>query len=102
MEVSFKQYLVDFNGVILKTDKQQSLTLRIATVNALLAQFADEVSLSGEEKMVRFELALKINSELDPVTITAEEIALIKKLIAKAYATLIVGQAWKLLEKEKN
>ena len=98
MIILFNRVLMDFEGEEIKTDKKQVLTLKITTVNALLATFSDEANLSGEDKLKRFELAQVVNASTDPVDLIAEDVALIKKLIAKAYATLIVGQAWKMLE----
>lgn len=66
--------------------------------NALLLSFPDEQNLAGDEKIKRYALALKINAKPEDVQLTADEIALIKKLVAKGWGPLIVGQIWKLLD----
>lgn len=81
--------------------KPVELTLRKVCVDALLTQFPDEQStLTGEEKIRRFTLAKNIQSNLAPA-LTSEDTALVKKMVAKAYGPLIVGQAWDLLEQKK-
>lgn len=75
-----------------------ALTLRTVSQNALVAVFQDEQHLSGEDKLKRWELAMKVKRSPDPVDLTTDEVVLIKKLIGKAYGPVISGQAWQLLE----
>jgi len=49
---------------------------------------------------VYLELATKINNAKNP-QLSAEDIALIKRLVAKGYAAAFVGPAWKLLDPPK-
>ena len=98
MQVLLGKVLMDLDGAELLGEDKQPFTLRSACVAALLAQFEDEKNLSGEEKLKRWELAVTIKNSSDPAELKAEEIALIKKLIGKAYAAIIVGQTWKFLE----
>ena len=54
--------------------------------------------MSGDEKVKRWALAQKIyggNTEVQ-----AEDVALLKKLIGKAYGVAIVGPAYEMLEGE--
>ena len=97
-DVGFK----DLDGAEVPNDKGTAATLRGVTIEALLAQFTDEPNLGGEEKLTRWELASKIKNSPDPINVTVEELTLIKKLVGKAYGILIVGQAWKYLEGEKD
>jgi hypothetical protein len=90
---------INFNQIIktIKGEEIKDLTLKSVSVEALLATFNDEQSLSGEEKAKRYLLATRIyaNDELD---LTVEEVAKIKQLVGKGYGPLIVGQAWEMLE----
>lgn len=81
-------------------------TLGLVAKNALLATYQDEPTLSGDDKVKRYGLALKIqdatgdkaglfHGQLD---LKAGEIELLKKLIAKSYNPLVAGQAWKILD----
>jgi len=80
-------------------EEKNNITLAKVIVNALLATFPDETTLSGEEKLLRWEMAMKVNScQEDEIELKSEEIVKLKVLIAKGFSTTVVGQAWKLLE----
>lgn len=96
MKINFGQALKTLEGEELKYG-EKALALKVPAVNALMGAYEDERNLSGEEKVKRYDLAMRITSITEP-DLTAEETALIKKLIAKAYSPLVVGQAWKMLE----
>lgn len=81
-------------------DGQADLTLGAVATNALLMPYEDERNLSGDEKVKRFKLAQRIHDAAGEVDISAEEITLLKSLIAKAYTALVVGQAYAILEAE--
>jgi hypothetical protein len=102
--IDFNQTFAQLDGSpILGSDgKPSDAKLYIVAENALLASYEDEKALSGEEKLKRYMLAQKIeidarNSKPD-TELTADEIALLKRLVAKAYGPLIVGQAWKMID----
>lgn len=97
MKIDFTQKFTDLDGApILADDKP--LTLGTVAVQALVAQFPDEQHLEGVEKLRRYKLATMIYGASASVDIAVEDIALIKKLIGKGFATLIVGQALPMLE----
>jgi hypothetical protein len=73
------------------------VTLGDVSVRALMAVAPDEQNLAGEEKFKRFVLAMKIKDGGE-VALSAEDIALLKKLIGKIYAPLVVGRAFPLLD----
>jgi len=79
-------------------------TLGSICESALLSQFADERDATGKEtieareKYERWKLAAKINAATKDLALTAEELALVKKLVGKAYGPLIVGQVWTMLD----
>lgn len=86
----------DDDGRPVVADAGTEATLGIMTRNALLQPHQDEPGLSGDEKLKRWNLANKAQGT--GVTLTAEDVALIKKLIAKSYSALIVGRTWPLLD----
>jgi hypothetical protein len=96
MEILFNQAIVDLDGKEL-LDNQQIVNLRKVAINALIAPTKESRELSGEEKLRRWELALRVKDAPDPVVLSPEETTLIRKCIASAYATLVSGQAWKML-----
>ena len=98
MVIFLGKSLVTLDGEVISDMKGDPSTVRGVAIEALLAIYKDEENLSGEEKMKRWELASKIKADPDPVELAVEEVALLKKLIGKAYGAMIVGQAWKVLE----
>jgi len=96
------QIFVDFSENKIKDESGKPFTLRTAAMSSLVATLEDEKGLSGEEKLKRFELAMKIKNHPDPIEVTSEDTSLIKKMIARVYTTLIVGQAWQMLEGKKG
>lgn len=79
---------------------ERDVLLSRLAVNALLVNYPDEQSLSGEDKVKRFKLAQLINDADGDVEVTAEQVSLLKSLIAKAYTPLVVGQSYEILEGE--
>lgn len=86
------------------TKKYPPWTLRNLSENVLLSQEMDRAGkpreMSGEEKCKRYDLAMRIHKATakDLADLQVEEIALLKKLIGRGYSTLIVGQAFKILD----
>ena len=74
------------------------ITLRAVSMTALTGVYEDERNLSGDEKVKRWMLAVKLKRAGDSVDLVSEEIVLIKKLIGKAYGPIVCGQSWQLLE----
>ena len=97
MKINFNQPIKNIQGEEIK-----DLTLKTVSVEALLATFSDEQSLSGEEKAKRYVLATRIYANSEELDLTVEEISKIKQLIGKGYGPLVVGQAWEILEGKKE
>lgn len=92
----FETVLCGLNGEPL-IDQNTPMTLRIVASNALLSQYQDE-NPTGMEKVRRWALALRIHNAKETIVLTADEITLLKELIGRAYAPLVVGQAWSILD----
>lgn len=97
---------IDFNVTIKNIDgtdatgadgKPAELKLSKVCIDALLNVFPDEQNLVGVDKIKRYMLAQNIQEHRD-YSMTSEETELVKKLVAKLYGPLIVGQAWALLD----
>lgn len=73
------------------------VTLGDISVRSLMAIVQDEQNLAGEEKFKRFVLAMKIKDGGE-IAVSAEDVALLKKLIGKIYSPLVVGRAFPLLD----
>ena len=79
-------------------ENSTQLNLKTVCVSSLLGSYQDE-RIEGLEKLSRYKLAVKIFNAIDEVELTVEEIALIKKLIAKMFSVLVTGQVWEYIEK---
>lgn len=75
-------------------------TLGFLARNALGATYQDERDVTGDEKYHRGEIAKSIRD--GGVDLNSTDLALIKKLIGKAYTPTIVRQAWDLIDPPKD
>ena len=103
--------VVDFKKPILNIDGEPAskydvngkpngnLLLSAVSTNALLSRFEDEKTISGEDMVKRYDLAIKIhNAPIPGLEVSPEEIVLLRMLIAKGNGPLVCGRAWELLE----
>ena len=102
MKINFSQTLLDARKTpIYFSESEQSegkpATLAAVAMNALMATYKDELELSGEQKIKRFDLAERIfmNSECD---LTAQEVVELKTLINKFYGTIVAAPALKMIK----
>lgn len=100
MSIDFSAKIVDFDGNPIRPNPETTdeLTLRDACVRALCLPYDDERSLSPEDKFKRGQLASQIYKSDSPLDLKTEDIALIKRLIGKAYTPIIVFHSWPLLD----
>jgi hypothetical protein len=98
MKVTLSGSPVTLAGEPFKDETGKPFEYKSAIENAILAPYQDEQNLSGEEKLKRWKLALRIHDSEE--TFTSEEITLMKSLAAKAFTTPIAAQIWLLLEGE--
>lgn len=94
--LDFSQKITDANDKVIVIDKEE-MTLGRAVAQALFAVHPDDAKVSGEEKFSRGMLALKVRSGGE-VAVTAEEITLMKKVVAQSYGSLMVAKVWPLLD----
>jgi len=94
MKIDFAKTIKTLDGNELDPPR----TLGQISADALLNNYPDE-KIDGDEKAKRFKLALRIVDAKD-ADLKSEEIAKIKRLVGIAYAPLVVGQAFDMLEGE--
>lgn len=75
------------------------MTLGDVAVNALETPIQDDLKLSGEDKFKMDLLARKVY-KAKSVSLTPDEINLIKNRIGKLYGANIVGSAWRAIDPE--
>jgi len=96
MNIDLTTVMLDIDGKLLKKGKDD-LTLKTVIISALLQLSVDEKNLSIDEKLKRYDLALRIQKS-DAISLESDDIVLIKKLVNKIYGTIIVGQVCNILE----
>lgn len=75
------------------------LTLRDVCAQALLASYPSDEGMSGADKFKRGALGMQIAGSHDGnITLTAEEISMVKEYIGKAFGPLIIYQAWAIID----
>lgn len=99
---------VDFTAAIRDLDGEQinengkPITLGTLSINALLATLPDARAqpeqMDGTEKVRLATLAQAIHLTPKIIDLEAEQIALLKERIGRAYQPLAVKQAWDLLD----
>ena len=110
MKINFNKRLAGFDNkdVEVKSDdkdeiedknkKPEYLLIKDVVVNILSANYKDDIKTKPEEKLTRFELAIKIKNADSAVELTVEEATLIKKLAAKGGTILAYGRICELIE----
>jgi len=96
MKIDFSAVIKDLDGDAVK-DGDKDATLGRVACTALLASYADEQDLPAEDKMKRLRLA-EIAAKGGSQEIKVDDVALMKKLIGRAFAPLIVGRAYDIIE----
>ena len=101
MTRNFNFPILQLDGTSVKNEKGEDLTGTMAVTAALLANFPDEQNLGGEDRLKRFILAQRVHEAgaLD-TDVTVENLELIKRLVGKAYQTLVVGRVYVALEND--
>jgi hypothetical protein len=106
-EIDFTKPITQLDGKPLldAAGKPVDTTLAMVAETALLASYQDEQNLSADDKIKRFGIAKKISDAAanqlqahGKVELSVEELAMLKKLIAKAYNPLITGRAFEILD----
>lgn len=98
MKRNFSTELKGLQNARLEDEKGVAFTLGNVAVNALLGQYQDE-QVGGDEKFKRFKLADRI-SVGGVQEVSAEEIALIKRLVGKGFLPMFVGAVYDALEQD--
>jgi hypothetical protein len=94
--IDFSHAVHDLDGEPMKDPAGKVVTIGSLVETALMLPYDDERNLAGEEKVHRAVLAMRIHA--GPVELTAEDIALCKKTVGKAYPPLTVMRVWEVLD----
>jgi hypothetical protein len=95
MKVQLNQELLDVEGKSISSGKAPKLFLKDVCINAVLTPFQED---KEEDKWKKYELYKKLRDVKGEVELKVEEVSMIKKAIGKVNTTLVMGQAWEMLE----
>jgi hypothetical protein len=93
--IDFTTVLVDLAGKPIVIE-EGPMTLGAAAAAALVGQYKDD-NPAGQDKVKRWALAMRVHNAKD-IELTADDVKLIKDMVAKAYGPLIVGQVWAIVD----
>lgn len=103
MEIKINEPILDLGGKEIKEDGiDRVLTTGTVMINSLVASYSEEKA-DGQEKLKRFQMAMKIQEATgDTISFKSEEVTKIKELVGKAYNTVIVGRLYSSIEGEEE
>lgn len=96
MKINWDAKITNFEGEPIK-DGEKDVTLATISCSVFISALKGDDQLSGEEKEKLFKIGLAA-SEGGVSEITADQAATLKKRIGVAYAPLIVGRAYEIIE----
>ena len=101
MKVAIENTFTKLDGDTVQ-DSKGTVTLKRVCVNALLSQYESEKTVSGEDKLRRWDLAKSIHEAKETVELKSGDIELLKRLIPLCWGVVIVGQALPMLASRKT
>lgn len=96
MKINFGANILDLERKPLIMEEKPA-TLGLVSCMALLGVYPDERELSADQKIKRFRLA-EAASKGGEQDVRVDDVALLKKLIAKGFGALVVGRAFDIIE----
>lgn len=97
MKYHLATVLNNLDGSPIKAPGGELITFKTVSV-ACLVQAADK---TGEDKYACFKLAVKLETAVDEVELTAEEVARLKRLIADAMPVMVLGRMFQILDQSE-
>ncbi len=108
MKIDFSAPILNLDGHMVDAagapvdEAASAMRLSDVAINALLGTLSDASGraeqLGGIDKVKHATLAQEIHAATGAIEIEAEQVALLKERIGRAYIPIVVLQAWKLLE----
>jgi hypothetical protein len=98
MKINVDQAIRNLEGELFKeSDGTTIMTLKKILVRALVLQHASDEKQTGDEKFTLYQLASKITNTEGELTVSPEEIVILKKRVGLMYATVMVGPVYEIL-----
>lgn len=101
MKINWAYEFKTLSGEQIKDEKGVIQTMGLMATSALMAWPDDERALSGDDKVKRYDLALKILKTPNE-DFSIDEVKLVKDQMFKKHYPVIVGQASRILENKEG
>jgi len=92
---------LNLNQVLVDLDQQpfaDGATYKTVILSSLLATLPGDEKAGAKEKVSLFQLSMKVHDQADDCDLTSEEITLIKDRVGRAFAPLVVGRVFALID----
>jgi len=100
MKIKVNETFKGIDGIQpLPSETGRVLALKDICINAILTP---EEKDDEKKKLEKYSIFKKLRASSEDVVLTAEEITIIKRSIARVYAPLIMGQAFEMLEENHH
>lgn len=96
MKANFDFDIETPHGLKIVDERGEVVTMRASVINLLLSPSPNNENLSGEEKMERYNLAVKISQKGD-IDLKSEDVVRIKQIAARIAPIAVYGPLMKLL-----
>lgn len=98
MKIDFTRTINDLDGKMFKIENDQPLTLGRVVISSL----HQGEKLTGDEKYKRHDMMVRIHSQVEPVELKVDEVALLKRVVGESnFTPWVCGEAWDMLEGEE-
>lgn len=96
MKLDVNKPILDIHGDPIKRG-EKDWSIKAAISDALMTQFDNEI-LTGDQKLMRYSLAMEIYKSNGSIDLKAEQIVIIKQVICLAYAPLVYGRIGEVID----
>lgn len=97
-KINLLNNILGLEGDVVKDADGTDFTLKKVCVRSLLSQADGEKNIKPEDKLKRYQLAMKVNDAGGIIELKIEEVAELKKAIGRIFSPLIMGRAYDMLE----
>lgn len=99
MKFDLNKPILDLQGEPVKSGQsEETWTAKRAISDALMSQYQAE-TLTGEQKLARYSLAIEIHAGNGEIALKAEQIVTIKEVACLAFGPLVYGRICDTLDK---
>jgi hypothetical protein len=96
MKIKINEKLKGVDGKDIITGTNAAMTLKDVCISSILSPIQDD---DEKKKFEKYEIYKLLRDAKIEVTLTAEQIAVVKKAVGKFQPPLVMGQCFELLEK---